>query len=295
MKKKLRFIINPIAGTRYKNLRPKAIEKFIDREQFDFDIAYTERQGHAEELAAKAAEEGIDIVAIAGGDGSVNEAARGLKYSKTALAIIPIGSGNGVARKLNIPLKPYKALQLINTGKILLMDGGSVNDEFFLMSPGLGFDAAMLQNFDKFKMRGVWGYLKSLFQTSKTFKAFDVVLNLDGKEIKERVYSILLSNIGQLGYGINFDKTSKVDDGYLELVTMKEFPKWKILWYILVAFFLNPAKASIISIYKFKQMTGVISAKQCLQIDGDYKKEVESIKANVVEKVVNVIVPSNYN
>ncbi|MEZ5008252.1 MAG: diacylglycerol kinase family protein [Chitinophagales bacterium] len=294
MKKKLRFIINPIAGTRYKNLRPKAIEKFIDNNQFDFDIVYTERRGHAEELARQAVEEGVDVVAIAGGDGSVNEAARGLKYSKTALAIIPIGSGNGVARKLNVPLKPYKALQLINSGKVLTMDGGIVNDEFFLMSPGLGFDAAMLQNFDKFKMRGVWGYMKSLFQTSKTYKAFDVVINLDGKEIKERVYSILLSNIGQLGYGINFDKTSKVDDGYLELVTMKEFPKWKIIWYIIVAFFLDPKRASILTIYKFKQMSAIISCRQCLQVDGDYKKEVDFIEANVVEKVVNVIVPTNY-
>lgn len=294
MKKKLRFIINPIAGTRYKNLRPKAIEKFIDSNQFDFDIAYTERQGHAEELARQAAEEGIDVVAIAGGDGSVNEAARGLKHSKTALAIIPIGSGNGVARKLNVPLKPFKALQLINSGKVLTMDGGVVNDEFFLMSPGIGFDAAMLQNFDKFKMRGVWGYLKSLFQTSQSYKAYNAIINIDGKEIKEKVYSIMVSNIGQLGYGINFDKTAKVDDGFLEMVIMKEFPKWKIIWYILVAFFLDPKKASILSIYKFKRMSATISCRQCLQVDGDYKKEVDFIEAHVVGKVVNVIVPANY-
>ncbi len=292
MKKKLRFIINPIAGTKFKNLRKKAILKFIDTTKFDVDIVFTERAGHAEDLAKEAVIDKIDIVAVAGGDGSINEAARGLKNSDTALAIIPIGSGNGVARKLKIPLKVRKALQLINQGKIKSIDGGVVNGEFFLMSPGIGFDAAMLENFDKFKMRGVWGYLKSLFQTSKTFKAFDVQLNIDGKEIKEKVYSILLSNIGQLGYGINFDKTAKVDDGELELVTMQEFPKWKILWYIFVAFFLNPTRAKIIKVYKFKELKAKISSIQCLQIDGDYKKKVEAVEAHIVAKVLNVLVPA---
>ncbi len=290
MKKKLRFIINPIAGTRHKNLRPQAIDKHIDSNKFDFDIVYTERAGHAEDLAKQASDEGIDIVAIAGGDGSLNEAARGLKYSNTTLAIIPIGSGNGVARKLKIPLNVKKALQLINVGKSKIIDGGEVNGEFFLMSPGIGFDAAMLQNFDKFKMRGLWGYLKSLFQTTKTYEAYDAIINLDGKEVKERVYSIMISNIGELGYGIKFDKTAKVDDGLLELVTMADFPKWKVLWYVAVALFLDSTKAKILTLHKFKKMTASISSPQYLQVDGDYRKQVDSIEAHVVEKVLRVLV-----
>ena len=292
MKRKLRFIINPIAGTKHKDLRKQAIKKFIDETKFDIDIAYTEYAGHAEEIAKHSAEEGIDIVAIAGGDGSVNEVSRALKFTNTAMAIIPIGSGNGVARKLNIPLKVKKALKLINTGITKRIDGGEVNGEFFLMSPGIGFDAAMLQNFDKFEMRGVWGYLKSLFQTSKTFKAFDIMVNIDGKEIREKAFSILLSNIGELGYGIRFDKTARVDDGLLELVIMKEFPKWKVLWYVFVAFFGNPAKSKILDIYKYKKMNAEISSPQYLQVDGDYKKQVNSVESHIIERVVKVLVPA---
>jgi diacylglycerol kinase (ATP) len=291
VKKRIRFIINPIAGTKFKILRPEAIHKCIDARRFEVEIVYTQRAGHATELAAQAALDNIDIVAIAGGDGSVNEAARALKDSTTALAIIPIGSGNGVARKLGVPMKIKKALELINHGTIKTIDGGEVNGEFFLMSPGIGFDAAMLKNFDTFKKRGVWGYVKSIFQTSKKFQPFEVTINLDGKEIKETVYSILLSNIGQLGYGITFDKTAAVEDGVLELVTLKVFPKWKVLWYVIVAFFLDPSRANVIKVYKFKQLKASISASQSLQVDGDYKKEVESVEAHVVEKVLRVLMP----
>jgi diacylglycerol kinase (ATP) len=291
VKKRIRFIINPIAGTKFKILRPEAIHKCIDDRRFEVEIVYTQRAGHATELAAQAALDNIDIVAIAGGDGSVNEAARALKNSTTALAIIPIGSGNGVARKLGVPMKIKKALELINHGTIKTIDGGEVNGEFFLMSPGIGFDAAMLKNFDTFKKRGVWGYVKSIFQTSKKFQPFEVTINLDGKEIKETVYSILLSNIGQLGYGITFDKTAAVDDGVLELVTLKVFPKWKVMWYVIVAFFLDPSRANVIKVYKFKQLKASISATQSLQVDGDYKKEVESVEAHVVEKVLRVLIP----
>ncbi len=285
MKQRIRFIINPIAGTKFKTLRPKAIRAGIDSSRFDVEIIYTEHAGHARTLAAQAALDKIDIVAIAGGDGSVNEAARGLRNSNAALAIIPIGSGNGVARKLNVPMNVKKAVQLINHGIIKTIDGGEVNGEFFLMSPGIGFDAAMLKNFDKFKKRGVWGYIKSIFQTANQFEPFDVTLKFDGKEIKESVFSIMVSNIGQLGYGITFDKAAQVDDGILELVTLKVFPKWKVLWYIIVAFFLDPSKAKVIKTY------AEISTPQSLQIDGDYKKEVSTVEAHVVEKVLRVLVP----
>ena len=291
LKQRLRFIINPIAGTKFKVLREQSIAQVIDNSKFDFDVVYTERAGHAKDLAKAAVDEGIDIVAIAGGDGSINEAARGIKFTNTKMAIIPIGSGNGVARKLNIPLKPIKALRLINNAEEIVMDAGEVNGEFFLMSPGVGFDAAMLKTFDQFEMRGVWGYLKSLFMTSGTFEPFNVKLDIDGLIVEKEVFSVLLSNIGQLGYGIVFDKKSVVNDGELELVIMESFPKWKVLWYVIVAFFLDPEKAKPLSRYRFKRLTGSLSSQQCLQIDGDYKKEVNDIKVHVIDKAVKVLVP----
>jgi diacylglycerol kinase (ATP) len=104
MKRKIRFIINPKSGVQQKNDFPALIEKYIDKSQFDFDIAHTEYKKHAKEIAAKSAAEGYDIVCAVGGDGSVHEVGTVLIGTKTQLAIIPAGSGNGLARHLQIPM-----------------------------------------------------------------------------------------------------------------------------------------------------------------------------------------------
>jgi len=90
-KKSVRFIINPISGTRSKKAIVKLIPQYLDEERFAYDMVSTERSGHAAQLAKQAAEEGIDIVVAVGGDGTVNEVARSLVHTESALAIIPCG------------------------------------------------------------------------------------------------------------------------------------------------------------------------------------------------------------
>ena len=94
------FIINPISGTRRKRSIPSLIQKHLDHTRFTHEVCFTEHAGHATEIAAQAAADGVDIVVAVGGDGTINEVARSLVHTKTALAIIPCGSGNGLARHL---------------------------------------------------------------------------------------------------------------------------------------------------------------------------------------------------
>ena len=103
MKKSVRFIVNPISGTRGKEAIIRLIPQYLSDERFQYEIVYTERSGHAAQLAQEAAEAGVDIVVAVGGDGTVNEVARSLVHTQTALAIVPCGSGNGLARHLFIP------------------------------------------------------------------------------------------------------------------------------------------------------------------------------------------------
>ena len=104
MAQRILFIINPISGTTRKGNVVKAIERRIDTQRFAVEIRYTEYAGHAVEIARQAAEEGFDIVVAVGGDGTINEVARSLVHTNTALAIVPSGSGNGLARHLLIPM-----------------------------------------------------------------------------------------------------------------------------------------------------------------------------------------------
>ena len=117
-KKKIVFIINPISGTQNKELIKKAIAKKIDKLQYEAEMIYTEYAGHAVKIAAQKAAEGAFAVIAIGGDGTINEIARSLVHTSTAVGIIPCGSGNGLARHLEIPMDVNRAIDIINTGKI---------------------------------------------------------------------------------------------------------------------------------------------------------------------------------
>ena len=140
-KKKIVFIINPISGTHSKDEVPNLIEKRLDHELFDYEIQLTGYAGHATEIARNCVERQVDIVVAVGGDGTVNEVARALTHSQTALAIMPCGSGNGLARHLCIPMELKRALDVINACNIeapetyeVEADDGKHNYKAFLIA-----------------------------------------------------------------------------------------------------------------------------------------------------------------
>ena len=121
-KKKIAFVVNPISGTQSKEQILKWMDEKLDKEKYIQEVLYTERAGHAVEIAAQKAREGAYAVIAIGGDGTINEIARSLVHTDTALGIIPCGSGNGLARHLQIPMEAKKAIDIINNGKIDIID-----------------------------------------------------------------------------------------------------------------------------------------------------------------------------
>ena len=99
-KKKIIFIVNPISGTQSKELVLSLLDEKIDKEMYTWEVVYTERAGHAIEIAADAADKNTDIVVAVGGDGTINEIARSLVHTNTALGIIPCGSGKSGMKRL---------------------------------------------------------------------------------------------------------------------------------------------------------------------------------------------------
>ena len=163
-KKKIVFILNPISGTHSKKEIPEIIERTLDHDQFDAEIKLTEYAGHASEIAKECANEGVDIVVAIGGDGTVNEVARSLVHTQTALGIIPCGSGNGLARHLCLPLDIKKAIQIINACKIEAFDYGVINDLPFFCTCGMGFDAFISLKFAEAGKRGPVTYLENVLK-----------------------------------------------------------------------------------------------------------------------------------
>ena len=121
-KNHLVFIVNPKSGTQNQKETRQAIETCLDSSKFTWEIQNTEYRNHGTILAKKAADNGAYGVVAVGGDGSINDIVQGLIGTDTLMAIIPKGSGNGLARTLEIPLTTTEAVNVINTGKIIPMD-----------------------------------------------------------------------------------------------------------------------------------------------------------------------------
>lgn len=228
MRTRIRFIINPISGVGKKGMLPELIERNIDSTRFDYDIVYTEYRKHAKELALQSSKEGIDIVCAVGGDGSVHEVGTALIGTKTKLAIIPTGSGNGLARHLNIPLNIEKAIQNINNLHEIKMDTVLVNDKPFLNAGGYGFDALIAKKFDEGKKRGFWTYIKLVLREFLRYNPVNVSVDVNGQIKTMPVMLCTIANASEFGNGFVVSPKSDVTDGKLELFILKPFRFWSV-------------------------------------------------------------------
>jgi len=193
-KRKITFILNPKSGTSSKAEVPALIEQIIDKNLFTPEICYTEYRGHAAEIAKQKAEEGVDLVVAVGGDGTVNEVARSLVHTNTALAIIPCGSGNGLARHLCIPMDIKKALSIINSFKIDSYDYGVINGMPFFCTCGMGFDAFISLKFAEAGKRGPITYVENVLKEGLKYKPETYEVSDDTGAKKYKAFLIACAN-----------------------------------------------------------------------------------------------------
>jgi len=225
--RKILFIINPISGIGKKETIPGLIHDILD-ELFDTEIIYTKGPKHATELSIEAAAKGYYAVFAVGGDGSVNEVAQGLINTKTRLGIIPVGSGNGLARHLKIPLNSEKAIRTLLSGNYVVLDAGQINDHFFVGTAGIAFDAKIAERFWKLKNRGLISYLKTIVNEFKRFipPTFSIT-DGDQESYQTKAFILSVANASQYGNQAIIAPGAHAGDGYLELCSIDTFPTWK--------------------------------------------------------------------
>lgn len=223
--KKYVFIINPISGTHSKQQIQDLIAKSFSPD--DYEVAYTERAGHATEIASKAAQSGSLIAVAVGGDGTVNEVARGLIHTQTALGIIPCGSGNGLARHLGISMKAESAIKTLQEADIKPCDYGLINEHPFFCTAGVGFDAEVSDKFAKAGHRGLPTYLKTTIGVGMKYKGEVMDLEFDdGEKIEgERYWLVTAGNAAQYGNDFFITPDASLRDGYLDVNIWQPFNK----------------------------------------------------------------------
>lgn len=224
MKRSIIVIINPIAGVRPKDEIPAIVHEVLPDDQFDVQIRYTEYAGHASEIAKEAVRNGIDSVVAIGGDGTINETAKSLINSETALGIVPMGSGNGLARHIQIPLEITRALQVVKEGHREKIDYGDVDGHIFFCTTGVGFDAMVSKKFAEIKGRGPINYAKSVVDVISNFDATTYSLYTDDGKYNEKAFLIAIGNAAQWGNNAFITPRASMTDGLLDITLVKPFP-----------------------------------------------------------------------
>lgn len=214
---RLMLIINPISGTGSKKGVAGMVEQAMAACGHDVDVRLTGARGDATRLAGEAARKGYYGVLACGGDGTVNETARALCSTDTALGILPAGSGNGLARHLQIPVDISSALKVVASDNIVASDYGTVNGIPFFCTFGMGFDAAVSHRFARQSRRGIFSYIKSAISEYVQFRPQTYTVSANGKLLTEKAFLIAVCNASQWGNNAYIAPEASITDGLLDI------------------------------------------------------------------------------
>lgn len=201
----------------------KHIEECLDRDKYDYEIAVTQYPGHASELAIRAKDNGCAIVVAVGGDGTVNEVARALTHSDTALGIIPCGSGNGLARHLLLPMNIKKSIDIINVAEIHSLDFGIINGHPFFCTCGMGFDAFVSMKFAESGKRGPITYVENILREGLKYEPEKYVVEDESGSATYEAFLISCANASQYGNNAYIAPQASMSDGVMDVIIMQPF------------------------------------------------------------------------
>lgn len=291
--KENRFHHEPISGTISKAGIPKLIERYLDHNAFDYEIKLTAYAGHATELATEAKEHHVPIVVAVGGDGTVNEVARAIVHSPTALGIIPCGSGNGLARHLLLPLNITKAIQIINACKIHQLDYGIINGHPFFCTCGMGFDAFISHKFAEAGKRGPITYVENVLRGGLSYKPETYEIRDENGTTRLKAFLISCANASQYGNNAYIAPQASMSDGLMDIIVMQPFGVLDAPQISIEMFNKTLDKNSKIKTFKCKQLHIHRDKPGYIHYDGDPVMTGEDINIELKAKGINIIVNPN--
>lgn len=229
-------IVNPAAGSRPVDRDSVREQRALVERAFAVgvtaDIRFTEYPGHATTLARDAVDRGVDLVVVWGGDGTVNEAVQALAFTGVPLAVVPAGSGNGLARELGVAARPAQALAQALEAPFRVFDVGEIAGRFFANLAGVGLDAAIAHAFNarRGRTRGLATYAWLSVREICRYDASRYTIELDDETLDERATLVALANSAQYGNGARVAPDARPDDGWLDLVVVRAAGPLATLW-----------------------------------------------------------------
>lgn len=224
------FVVNPAAGrgkgrTTWQTIAALAADHGAT-------VHFTERPGHAVDLARRAADGGYDRVLAVGGDGTINEVANGLFGTGVALGLIPSGTGNDLCRALAVPRTPLDAAKLALTGAPRPIDVGEIEaSRYFVNVAGVGFDAEVARATNAYPkyLGGTVPYILGILKTLWRFSPVPMEIDVDGRSYDRKVLLLAVGNAQAYGGGMRILPEAVVDDGLLDICIGGDVGRMEIL------------------------------------------------------------------
>lgn len=224
MSRKILFFINPVSGTKSKmDLEKKIIQK-CESNNISFEILFTSKDGNYNFLHDKI-RDGVSDIAIAGGDGSIRHIVSSVLNENVNVGIIPLGSGNGLAKTAGIPGSVDKAIDIIFAGKSKCTDAFLINNKLSVHVSGLGFDAKVAHDFSEGKTRGLNAYTKIAIKNFLSAKTYPFTIEADEKKINLNAFFISIANSNQFGNNFKVAPEASICDGLLDIVVLQKTNK----------------------------------------------------------------------
>lgn len=292
VKEKILFLINPISGTRHKNHLPGMIDELTDKKIFDVEVVITKYKGEATEIVRQKLIDNYRYFVAVGGDGTVNEIAKALINSQGIMGIIPVGSGNGLARHLQIPLQPGKAIQIINKLKYQAIDYGLINNTPFFCTCGVGFDALIGEKFAQCKGRGLSNYVKTTIREYFKYKPEMYQITIDNEQtINRQAFLITFANGSQYGNNAFIAPNADICDGKLDMCIISPFRLFKAPGIGIRLFAKNIDRSSLMYIQKASEIILERTSEGVVHFDGEPCRMGKILNISLINKGLNVIVP----
>ncbi|MDY6800510.1 MAG: diacylglycerol kinase family lipid kinase [Bacteroidota bacterium] len=291
MKEKILFVINPVSGKKSKDGLPDLIKQTFVEDRYQIKIVYTSNSGEATGIVKQYFNQGYKKVVAVGGDGTVNEVASALTETDGVLGIVPTGSGNGLARHLKIPMNISKALSMLKDGRQIKIDFGTINDQKFFCTTGVGFDAHIGHVFSKAHTRGFVSYLKATLSEFKHYQSVRYEISMNGTTYMRDAFLITFANASQYGNNAHIAPKAKINDGKLDVSIMRSFPIISAPNLGTRLFMKNIDKSHFVETFQCKKIVVKRKEPGIIHYDGEPAEMGEVLNIKVVPNGLNVIVP----
>ncbi len=299
-------IVNPNAGIGKAERDWPRISVLLDKHGFDYHAVLTKGPMHAIDLVVEYVKLGYRKIIVVGGDGTMNEVVNGIFTQKTtpttdiSLGVVSVGTGNDWGRTYDIPMDYDKAVGVIKKGNTLLQDAGTVSyfnstrkkERFFINMAGLGFDALVAQKTNADKIRGRGNpmlYLVNLISSLFIYKSCGIKVVVDGKEVRDKIFSISIG-IGQYnGGGMRQAPDAKTDDGLFDVTIIRDISRLSVIASVRRLYNGTIKQHKRVASFVGKQI--LIEAEQPILLETDGESLGNSpFEFNIVPKSVRVIV-----